>query len=95
VNRSLLGSIAAGRQPLRRLAQPTLLVWGRNDRLVALSGSRRLLREVPHAQLTVLEACGHLPMLEQAQRFNRVVTEFLRAVDAAPLPGARRASGAA
>lgn len=95
VNRSLLGSIAAGRQPLRRLTQPTLLVWGRHDRLVALSGSRRLLREVPHAQLAVLESCGHLPMLEQAQRFNRVVAEFLLAVAAAPLPGARQASGAA
>ncbi|HYR96995.1 MAG TPA: alpha/beta fold hydrolase [Candidatus Binatus sp.] len=95
VNRSLLGSIAAGRQPLRRLTQPTLLVWGRHDRLVALSGSRRLLREVPHARLAVLESCGHLPMLEQAQRFNRAVADFLRAVDAAPLNSARRASGAA
>ena len=95
VNRSLVGSIAAGRQPVRRLTQPTLLVWGRDDRLVGLSASRRLLRDIPHARLTVLDACGHLPMLEQPQRFNRVVADFLRAVDAAPLPGARRASGAA
>jgi len=43
----------------------------------------------------VLESCGHLPMLEQAQRFNRAVADFLRAVDAAPLNSARRASGAA
>jgi pimeloyl-ACP methyl ester carboxylesterase len=95
VNRSLIGSIAAGHQPLRHLTQPTLLVWGRNDRLVALSGSRRLMREVPHARLAVLDACGHLPMLEQAPRFNRLVADFLRTVDAAPLPAARRANGAA
>jgi pimeloyl-ACP methyl ester carboxylesterase len=95
VNRSLVGSIAAGRQPLRRLMQPTLLVWGRDDRVVGLSASRRLLRDIPHARLAVLDACGHLPMLEQPQRFNRAVADFLRAVDAAPLPGARRASGAA
>jgi pimeloyl-ACP methyl ester carboxylesterase len=95
VTRSLLGSIAAGRQPLHRLVQPTLLVWGRHDRLVTLSGSRRLLREVPHARLAILERAGHLPMLEQPEHFNRAVAEFLRAVDAAPLPGARRASGVA
>jgi pimeloyl-ACP methyl ester carboxylesterase len=95
VTRSLVGAIAAGRQPLRQLAQPTLLVWGRADRLVAFSGSRRLLREVPHARLAVLERCGHLPMLEQPEPFNRAVADFLRAVEAAPLPRARRASGAA
>jgi 4,5:9,10-diseco-3-hydroxy-5,9,17-trioxoandrosta-1(10),2-diene-4-oate hydrolase len=93
VARSLAGALAGDRQPLERLTQPTLLVWGRNDRLMALSGSRRVTRLVPHARLVVLERCGHLPMLERSAQFNRVVTEFLRAVEAAPLPGARRASG--
>jgi pimeloyl-ACP methyl ester carboxylesterase len=88
VTRSLLGSIAAGRQPLERLRQPTLLVWGRNDRMVALSGSQRLMRMVPHARLTVIERCGHLPMIEQPEQFNRAVADFLRSVEAAPLPGA-------
>jgi pimeloyl-ACP methyl ester carboxylesterase len=93
VLRSLLGAIAAGRQPLHLIAQPTLLVWGRNDRLVALSGSRRLTRAVPHARLAVLERCGHVPMLEQPEQFNRLVGDFLRSAEAAPLLAARRASG--
>jgi pimeloyl-ACP methyl ester carboxylesterase len=93
IRSSLVGSIEAGRQPLHRLRQPTLLVWGRHDRLVALSGSRRLLREVRHARLRVLERSGHFPMLEQAEQFNRAVADFLRLVEASPLPGARRASG--
>ena len=95
VARSLRGSLAASRQPLEQVRQPTLLVWGRDDRLVALAGSRRLMRAVPHARLAVLDRCGHLPMLERAERFNTEVEEFLRAVDAAPLPGARGARGAA
>src|SRR5205814_4842784 len=53
VTRSLVGSIAAGRQPLAQPTQPTLLVWGRNDRLVSLSGSRRVLRALPHAPRAV------------------------------------------
>jgi pimeloyl-ACP methyl ester carboxylesterase len=93
VARSLAGAIAAGRQPLHRLTQPTLLVWGREDRVVGLAGSRRILREVRHARLAVLERCGHLPMLERPQEFNRLLAEFLRAVEAHPLPAARSASG--
>jgi pimeloyl-ACP methyl ester carboxylesterase len=95
VTRSLVGSIATGRQPLDRLSQPTLVVWGREDRLVAFSGSRQLLRVVPHARLAVLDRCGHLPMLEQPKQFNRAIADFLRAVEAAPVPGARWANGAA
>jgi len=95
VARSLVGSLAAARQPLRHLTQPTLLVWGRDDRLVAVSGSRRLLREVPHARLAVLDRCGHLPMLEQPRQFNHAVSDFLRTVEAAPLQRTRRAGGAA
>lgn len=93
VARSLTGALAAGHQPLHRVSQPTLLVWGRQDRLVALSGSRRVTKEVPHARLVVLDRCGHLPMLEQPKRFNDALEEFLRTVAAAPLPGALRASG--
>ncbi len=92
VARSLAGALAAGRQELHHLHQPTLLVWGREDRLVAFSGSRRIVKEVPHTRLVVFERCGHLPMLEQPRRFNEVVEEFLRAVAGAPLPGARQAS---
>ena len=93
VARSLAGALAAGRQPLERLTQPTLVVWGREDRVVGFGGSRRLVDRVPHARLVLFERCGHLPMLEHPDRFNATLTEFLRAVDAAPLPGARRVSG--
>jgi pimeloyl-ACP methyl ester carboxylesterase len=91
VARSLHGSIAAT-QPTERVNQPTLLVWGRNDRMVALAQSRRLARAMPHARLSVLERCGHLPMIERPAEFNRLLADFLRAVEAAPLRGARGAA---
>lgn len=94
VSRSLAGAIAAGQQPLHLLRQPTLFVWGRQDRVIGLAGGRRLVRAVRHARLVVLEQCGHLPMVEQAEAFNRAADEFLRAADAQPLPAARRAGGA-
>jgi pimeloyl-ACP methyl ester carboxylesterase len=84
VARSLGGVLAADPQPLERVTQPVLVVWGRQDGLVPLGRSKRLLRRIPHARLHVLDRCGHLPMLEQPAAFNDVVEEFLRVVSAAP-----------
>jgi pimeloyl-ACP methyl ester carboxylesterase len=89
VARSIAGAMAVGVPALRSLTQPTLVVWGRHDRLVSLAESRRLLRDVEHARLAVLERCGHLPMLERPGEFNHRLADFLREVEAAPLPTAR------
>ena len=90
VARSIAGAMVAGVPPLGRLTQPTLVVWGRQDRLVSLADSRRILRDVEHARLVVLDRCGHLPMLERAGEFNHRLADFLREVEAAPLASARR-----
>jgi pimeloyl-ACP methyl ester carboxylesterase len=86
VARSLGGVLAADPQPLERVTQPVLVVWGRQDRLVPLARAQGLLRGIPHARLHALDGCGHLPMLEQPGAFNRVVAEFLRTALAAPRP---------
>lgn len=93
VSRSLAGALHGSGQALHRLTQPTLVVWGRDDRVLPFWGSRWLMRAVPHARFAALDRCGHLPMLEQPAEFNRLTADFLRSVEAAPLPGARRASG--
>jgi pimeloyl-ACP methyl ester carboxylesterase len=95
VARSLGGVLRAEPQPLERVTQPVLVVWGRNDRLVPLHRSQGLLERLPYARLEVLDRCGHLPMLEQPTAFNRVVAEFLSAVHAAPDPRTRPAVGSA
>jgi len=92
---SIAGAMATGIPVLAELTLPILVVWGRDDRLVSLAESRRLLRDVDHARLVVLERCGHLPMLERPDEFNHRLTDFLREVDAAPLPSARLAASMA
>ncbi len=67
---------------LPRVTTPTLLVWGREDKLVPVSAGRRLAREIPHARLEVL-AAGHAPAEEAPEEFARVLTGFV--------DGARRA----
>jgi pimeloyl-ACP methyl ester carboxylesterase len=94
VARSVAGVLGAERQSLADLRQPLLLVWGRQDRLLPLSHSKRIVRQVTHTRLAVVERCGHIPMLERPEEFNRLVGEFLRSVDAAPRQrSSRRAAG--
>ena len=52
-----------------------------------------IVRSLEQARLTILERCGHVPMVEQPAAFNQAVADFLPCVDAAPLPR-RAAQGA-
>jgi pimeloyl-ACP methyl ester carboxylesterase len=64
---------------LPRVANPTLIVWGREDRIVPAECGEQYRRLLPNATLTVLERCGHLPPLEQPEVFARLVLDFLGA----------------
>ena len=71
---------AWGSQPLedrlRGLAVPTLIVWGAQDRVLHVSGAKMLAAAVPNAQATVLEAIGHLPMIETPEATARAYLNF-------------------
>jgi pimeloyl-ACP methyl ester carboxylesterase len=61
------------------LRRPTLVIWGEEDRLVTLEGSRVVLMQaIPHLQLKPISRAAHLPQLERPHRFNDLVTKFLR-----------------
>lgn len=57
---------------------PTLLVHGRDDRVVHYEHSLRLLSCIPNSRLVLLNRCGHWAQLEHADEFNRLVTDFVR-----------------
>jgi len=48
----------------REIACPTLLIWGRHDRVVPLWVGERLKAEMPSARLHVFDHCGHVPQEE-------------------------------
>jgi pimeloyl-ACP methyl ester carboxylesterase len=62
---------------LPELSVPTLIVWGRNDRIVPVAGADEYERLIPGARKVIFEDTGHLPMLERPARFNALVEEFL------------------
>ena len=62
---------------LGEIAAPTLLIWGRDDRFVPLDVGLRLLAGLQEADLHVFSSCGHWAQWEHADKFNRMVLDFL------------------
>ncbi|MDP7618914.1 MAG: alpha/beta hydrolase [Dehalococcoidia bacterium] len=68
------------RSQLTDLRPPTLIVWGVEDRVVPIpNGLDDLVEGNPRTRSMKLSPCGHWPQVEQAERFNTVVTDFLQA----------------
>jgi len=55
----------------------TLVLWGRDDRVARLGFGERLARDLPHARMVVLPACGHIPMWECTGEATIALREFL------------------
>jgi len=62
---------------LPRVTNPTLVVWGREDKIVPVACGEQYRRAIPNATLTVLERCGHLIAIEQPEAFAKLVLDFL------------------
>ncbi len=61
----------------RTITVPTLLLWGREDRVTPVSVGERLVRQLPNAKLNVYPRCGHFPMIEAASDSTRDLSAFL------------------
>ncbi len=61
------------------ITQPTLLLWGENDREIPLADGERLHAEIPGSRLLVFLNCGHLPHEEYPEAFTNVVNDFVKA----------------
>lgn len=68
---------------LSEIRHPTLLTFGRDDRVTPLESALHPLRNIPHAELHVFPNCGHWAMQEKQHEFERVVLEFLSRQEAA------------
>jgi pimeloyl-ACP methyl ester carboxylesterase len=62
---------------LRRLAMPTLVVWGEQDPLGSVSVAQAVTELIPHARLKVLPT-GHAPWLGQPAQTAATVADFVR-----------------
>lgn len=63
---------------LGEIGQPTLLLWGRDDRAVSLDNAFIMLKLMRNVRLHVFSECGHWVQWEKATEFNNLVSEFLK-----------------
>ncbi|WP_370500464.1 alpha/beta fold hydrolase [Mycolicibacterium sp. jd] len=62
---------------LRRLPNPTLVLWGRDDKVNRPAGGPMLLNMMPNAELVMTSHTGHWMQWERAELFNALVSDFL------------------
>ena len=64
-------------EELSQIRQPTLLVWGNNDTITPPFVGREFNRLIPNSELHFIDKCGHAPMMEQPEEFNKILHKFL------------------
>jgi pimeloyl-ACP methyl ester carboxylesterase len=67
------------RDRLSDVEVPTLIVWGRQDKIVPVGGAHEYERLIAGSRKEIFEDTGHVPMIERPHRFNALLEEFLAA----------------
>ncbi len=75
-------AMASSEAAIRALPHNTLVVHGREDRVIPLANSLTLANWIERAQLHVFGQCGHWTQIEHAARFAQLVENFLAEADA-------------
>lgn len=78
-----IDALASPEGQIAALSHETLVIHGREDRVLPYTNSLRLSQLIPRAQLHVFGQCGHWTQIEHAARFVRLVNDFLNEADAA------------
>ncbi|HEY7165845.1 MAG TPA: alpha/beta hydrolase [Candidatus Binatia bacterium] len=63
---------------LRRLKSKALLLWGAQDRGVSIERGLLLFQLIPNCEFHLFDQCAHWVQWDQAERFNRLVADFLK-----------------
>ena len=65
---------------LHRISVPTLIIFGREDRITGINEALYLNRKIRTSKLRIIDDAGHLPMMEQSKEFNAEVERFLNSL---------------
>ena len=72
------------RPRLRLIRCPTLVVWGKKDRLITWHDASRFTDEIPDAREVIYPDTGHMAMLERPREFNELLAGFIRRLGPSP-----------
>ena len=74
-------ALASNEQDIAAIEQETLIVHGRDDKVIPVESSLRLSQLISRSQLHVFGRCGHWTQIEHSARFAQLVSNFLAEAD--------------
>jgi len=64
-------------EELNTIKQPTCLIWGNNDAITPPFVGKEFHKLIPNSEIHFIDKCGHAPMMEVPEEFNKILDEFL------------------
>ncbi len=64
-------------EELNQIKIPTCLIWGKDDRITPPFVGEEFHKLIPNSELHFIDKCGHAPMMEVPEEFNRILDGFL------------------
>jgi pimeloyl-ACP methyl ester carboxylesterase len=74
------------RAVLPGLGLPVLAVWGRDEKCLPVAAGEWLAATMPNIELEIFEHSGHMPMWEEPERLNRLITGWIHRLPTRPSP---------
>ncbi len=71
------------RNMLSSVTVPTLLCFGRDEKLIPVEAGKHLQEHLPKARLVIFENSSHCPFIEESDRFNQEVDKFIQSLNSA------------
>jgi 2-hydroxymuconate-semialdehyde hydrolase len=71
-----VNNLASDAAAIKALPHTTLIVHGREDKVIPLASSYELFSMIQKAQIHVFGQCGHWTQIEHAARFNKLISDF-------------------
>lgn len=71
------GGYRSFRQRLHQLQPPTLILWGKSDRILGIKDAPLLAKAIPQSRLVWIEESGHVPHLEKPQVTADAILGFI------------------
>ncbi|HOV45053.1 MAG TPA: alpha/beta hydrolase [Ferruginibacter sp.] len=65
------------RDSIPAMQLPVCLIWGKNDTITPPFVAEEFKQLLPDAELHIIDQCGHAPMMEQPEEFNKLLEAFL------------------
>jgi pimeloyl-ACP methyl ester carboxylesterase len=68
------------REELKNITIPCNLIWGANDTITPPFVGEEFKKLLANSELTIIDHCGHAPMMEVPDRFNACTEKFLHKI---------------